>query len=259
MPVPYVSLTDDAPADMPRRAMVLAAGYGTRMQPLTDDRPKGLVDVGGRPLIDHVLDTLARGGIEEVVVNVHHHADRMRAHLEGRGSPGVVISDESDRLMDTGGGVKKALPLLGEDPFFVANCDVLWLDGPRRALHRLWQTWDDAAMDACLMMVRSIATIGYEGIGDFVLDPMGRARRRAEQWVSPLLYGGVSLMHPRLFADTPDEPFSLNLVFDRAAENERLFGMVHDGSWCHVGTPEAVEQVNEFLADWPYAVGGAIP
>ncbi len=243
------------PPMLPRRAMVLAAGLGKRMRPLTNDRPKPMVMVGGRTLVDRTLDNLARSGVETAVVNLHYFADKLEAHLKARtGPPALVLSDERDALLETGGGVKRALPLLGEDPFIVCNSDVLWLDGPERALHRMARAWDDSAMDALLLTARTATAFGYEGAGDVTMDPLGRLTRRAEGRVAPLLYGGVMIVHPRLFAHAPEGAFSFNVLFDHALAEERLFGLVHDGEWCHVGTPEGVREVEAYLREWPWAV-----
>ena len=221
---------------IPRRAMVLAAGLGTRMRPLTDTVPKPLVRVRGRALIDIALDRLDEVGVDTCVVNVHHLADKVRAHVADRVRPRVVVSDETGRLMETGGGVRKALPLLGDDPFFVINADVMWLNGVRPALTRLAEAWDDARMDALVLVLRLVGANGYEGPGDFFVDPLGRPRRRRSHEIAPFVYAGVQVLSPRLFEDTPDEPFSLNRLYDRALDEDRFRALPHDGEWYHVGT-----------------------
>lgn len=231
----------------PDRAMVLAAGLGTRMRPLTADRPKPLVEVAGRALIDHVLDRFQAFGVDRVVVNTHHHAERLEAHLAGRASPAVAISREPERL-ETGGGVRRALPLLGPGPFFVANADALWRDGPVSALFRLTQAWDDGRMDGLLLLVPTARAAGAAGTGDFDLAPDGRLVRRVPGVPAPFVYGGVHVTAPRLFADAPDGAFSLNLLWDRALAEGRLFGLVHDGAWHHVGTPAAVAAATAALS-----------
>ena len=228
--------------------MVLAAGHGKRMLPLTLTLPKPLVEVAGRPLIDFALDTLARAGVRTAVVNVHHHADRLEAHLRGRSKPAIVISDERDRLLDTGGGIKRALPLLGPDPFLTYNADSLWVEGPHSNLDRLIAAWDPACMDVLMLVAPTATSFGYDGPGDFAMDASGRLRRRREREITPFVFAGVSIMRPELFADTPDGPFSSNLVYDRAIEAERLHGLRLDGEWLHVGTPDAIAVAEERLA-----------
>ncbi|KAA5607174.1 nucleotidyltransferase family protein [Roseospira marina] len=220
--------------------MVLAAGKGSRMRPITKRTPKPLIKVRGVPVIDWTLDRMATVGVETCVVNVHHLADDVRAHLAHRKTPTIVFSDETDQLMDTGGGVKRALPLLGPDPFLVANGDILWLDGIRPALTRLAEAWDPARMDMLLLVVPLASANGYEGRGDFCLDGWGRPRRRKSHEIAPFVHGGVLITTPTLFEDTPDEPFSLNRLFNRAMDEERLYATVHDGEWYHVGTPAAL-------------------
>jgi len=215
-------------------AMVLAAGLGTRMRPLTDDRPKPLIALAGRTLIDRVLDHLQAAGVTRIVVNIHYKGEMIAAHLAGR--PGIVLSPEETRL-ETGGGVRNALPHLGDGPFFVVNSDAVWLDGPSPILARMMRCWDDASMNALLLLQRTAAIRGDVGQGDYFLDSEGRARRRQESRVAPYLFAGVQILHPRLFADAPDGAFSLNLLYDRAEAAGRLHGLVHDGEWYHVGTP----------------------
>ncbi len=227
-------------ATMPKTAMVLAAGLGTRMRPLTDRVPKPLVPVGGKPLIDHVLDRLAQAGVERAVVNVHHFAEQMIDHIEGRSEPRITISDERGLLLDTGGGVMKALPMLGETPFFHLNADTIWIDGVRSNLMRLAEAFDAGTMDALLLLAPTAGSIGYPGRGDFVMASDGRLRRRAERDVAPFVYAGAAILTPRLFDNAPEGAFSLNALFDRAAAAGRLFGLRLEGLWMHVGTPEAI-------------------
>lgn len=229
--------------------MLLAAGLGTRMKPGFPDLPKALVPVRGRPLIDHALDRLAAAGVETVVVNVHDRAEMLRAHLAKRQAPEIVISDESGLLLDTGGGIARALPLLGPGPFYTMNVDSLWIEGMGSALDRLAAQWDETRMDALLLLAPVLHAVGYEGRGDFLMDAMGRLSRRPETWVAPFVWTGVQIAHPRLFADCPQGPFSLNLLFDRAIAEERLFGLRHDGVWMHVGTPKARATAEEILRD----------
>ncbi|MFZ0621552.1 MAG: nucleotidyltransferase family protein [Pseudolabrys sp.] len=225
---------------VPRRAMILAAGLGTRMRPLTYTLPKPLVKVAGKPLIDHVLDRLAETGVECVVVNVHHLADQMQRHLAQRKQPQIVISDERGLLLGTGGGVKKALPELGDAPFFHINSDTIWIDGVKPNLARLADAFDPAAMDALLLLAPTNGSIGYSGRGDFAMAADGQLRKRAEQEVAPFVYAGAAILSPALFKSTPEGELSLTTLFDRAAQARRLHGLRMEGLWMHVGTPEAI-------------------
>ena len=230
----------------PTRAMVLSAGLGERMRPLTDTTPKPMIEVRGQPMIDRVLDRLEAAGVREAVVNLHHLGDSLERHLATRRRPKIVFSHEAD-LLDTGGGVAKALPRLGKQPFFALNGDVVWLDGGSPALGRLAAAWDDAAMDVLLLLHPTVFAHGYHGAGDFFMSPLGALRRRREREVAPFIFTGVQILHPRIFADLPEGAFSLNLLYDRAAEAERLWGLRHDGEWFHVGTPEALAEVEDAL------------
>ena len=223
------------------RAMVLAAGLGTRMRPLTDTLPKPLVAVAGKALIDHVLDRLAGAGVANAVVNVHHMADAIERHLKGRTRPKILISDERGELLDTGGGVVKALKLLGDRPFFHINSDTIWIEGVTPNLGRLAAMFDPAEMDAVVLLAATATSIGYDGRGDFAMGPDGRLRRRGEREVVPFVYAGAAILSPTMFADAPKGPFSLNGVFDRAIEAGRLFGLRLEGTWMHVGTPAAIK------------------
>ncbi|MBS0532220.1 MAG: nucleotidyltransferase family protein [Proteobacteria bacterium] len=225
----------------PTRAMVLAAGLGLRMRPLTDNLPKPLVPVAGRPLLDHVLDKLADAGVCEAVVNVHYLPDQIIDHVAHRSHPRVIISDERDEVLDTGGAVVKALPLLGDAPFFHLNADTMWIDGVRPNLTRMAEAFDPARMDILLLMAPTTSSIGYGGSGDYAMLADGALRRRKENQVVPFVYAGVAIMSPALFAGAPTGKFSLTKMFDRANEQERLFGLRLDGVWMHVGTPEAVQ------------------
>jgi N-acetyl-alpha-D-muramate 1-phosphate uridylyltransferase len=224
----------------PRSAMVLAAGLGTRMRPLTDTMPKPLVRVAGKPLLDHVLDRLADAGVEKAVVNVHHFADQMSQHLTRRTLPRIVISDERGLLLGTGGGVRKALPELGDGPFFHINSDTIWIDGVKPNLARLAEAFDPAAMDALLLLSPTAGSIGYTGRGDFAMAQDGRLTRRGEQEVAPFVYAGAAILLPSLFAHAPKGEFPLTEMFDRAAEKGRLSGLRLEGMWMHVGTPDAI-------------------
>lgn len=230
-----------------RRAMVLAAGLGTRLRPLTDRLPKPLVSVAGETLIDRILDRLTEAGVEEVVVNLHHKADQLSAHLARRTGPRIIESRE-EALLETGGGVREALSLLGDDPFFVVNGDVLWRNGRRSALERLATAWDDGRMDGLLLLQRTVSAVGYDGHGDFMLTQDGMVRRPKPGEVPPYIFAGVQVLHPRLFAEAPASPFSLARLYFPAAEAGRLGGILHDGEWYHVGTPEALAEAEETLA-----------
>ena len=231
----------------PRRAMVLAAGLGLRMREVSDTLPKPLIEVHGRTLIDHAFDRLVHSGVEYVVVNLHYRGEMIRDHLASRSDITIDYSEEAE-LLETGGGVRKALGLLGPDPFYVVNADALWLNGPYSALDRLAATWRDDAMDGLLLIYETIEAKGYEGVGDFLVEQDGALKRRPESEVSPYLFTGVQILHPRLFADAPDDPFSLNLLYDRAIEHGRLFGSIHDGIWFHVGSAAGLEAAEEFMA-----------
>ena len=231
---------------VPEKAMVLAAGLGTRLRPLTETRPKPLVEINGRALIDHVLDRLDAAGIKEAVVNTHHLADQVEKHLEGRSSPKIRLSPEKE-LLETGGGVAKALAMLGSQPFFVVNVDALWLNGPFDALRRMAATWDDGRMDGLLLLHSTVDAYGYRGVGDFCADGDGLLTRPPEGEVSPWLFTGIQILHPRLFAHAPGGAFSLNVLYGQAMEAGRLYGAVHDGEWFHVGTPEGVEEAETYM------------
>jgi MurNAc alpha-1-phosphate uridylyltransferase len=231
----------------PDTAMVLAAGFGKRLRPLTEETPKPLVKVADRPLIDWVLDRLVEGGVKRAVVNTHWLGERIVEHLAHRRAPEIVYSHEEE-ILETGGGIKKALPLLGPGRFFAVNAKILWLDGKANALHRLAEAWDEERMDALLLLQATATAVGYDGTGDFTLDPQGLIRRRHEREVAPFLFSGIQLLHPRLFQGSPDGFFSLNVLYDRAIEAGRLYGLRHDGEWYHVSTPRQLTEVEERLA-----------
>ena len=228
--------------------MVLAAGFGTRMRPVSLRTPKPLVPVNGRALIDHCLDGLAAAGVATAVVNVHYLADQIEAHLARRSSPKSIVSDERGTLLDTGGGIRRALPSLGPDVFFLRNSDSFWLEGVKPNLLWLLESWDDARMDALLLLASTVTAVGYAGQGDFFLDKEGRLSRRAERSVAPFAYAGAALLHPRLFAQAPEGAFSLNLLFDRAIAAGRLFGTRLDGTWINVETPGAIAAAETAIA-----------
>ncbi len=234
---------------IPRAAMVLAAGLGKRMRPLTATRPKPLVEVAGATLLDHALARLAAEGVAEAVVNVHYMADRIEAHLAAR-APGLTvhISDERAALLETGGGVAKALPLIAADPFIVVNSDNFWIDGAVPTLATLAAAWDPRRMDALLLLVPLARANGYEGQGDFHMDAGGALRRRVGMRMAPYVFSGVQILSKRLFAGVPVEPFSLNRLYDRALAQGRLHGVAHGGLWFHVGTPQAIAETEAVLA-----------
>ena len=229
-----------------RRAMVLAAGLGTRMRPVTDTLPKPLIEINGRALIDHALDRLQAAGVTDAVVNTHHLADQVEAHLKDRTSPAIKLSPEK-KLLETGGGIANALALLGDGPFFTVNADTFWLNGPLDTLGRLADTWDDANMDGLLLLHSTVEAYGYTGLGDFRAAGDGLLERRPEAEVSPWLFTGIQILHPRVFEDAPQGAFSLNRLYDQAIEAERLYGVVHDGEWFHVGTPEGLQEAETYM------------
>ncbi len=229
--------------------MVMAAGKGTRMQPLTNAMPKPLVPFMGRPLIDHVLDRLEEAGIEEVIVNSHHFADMLEAHVLKRERPRIVLSDERGELLDTGGGAKKALPLLGDDPVITFNSDSVWYegDGTGENIRNLINYFDPDTMDALLMIADAGTTIGFVGRGDFHMDAEGRLTRRGDAAMAPCMFAGVQVIKPQLFAGGPSGAFSTNLIWDRLIAKGTLFGHRMRGTWMHVGTPEDLEKSETFL------------
>jgi len=229
----------------PKRGMVLAAGLGLRMRPMTDRLPKALITLAGRSLLDHAIDRLAAVGVERVVVNAHYLAEMVSHHLASRTAPKITVSRE-DELLETGGGVLKALPLLG-DVFYVVNSDVFWLDGRTPALLRLARAFDADRLDALLLLQRTVTALGYEGRGDFMLDPLGGLRRRGEREVAPHLFAGVQILSKRLFADAAPGKFSLNSLYDRAIAAGRIAGIVHDGEWYHIGTPDGLTRAEARL------------
>ena len=228
--------------------MVLAAGFGERMRPLTLRMPKPLVPLAGRPLLDHVLDRLAAAGVTTAVVNVHYLPEQLEAHLASRNGkpPETLVSDERGVLLDTGGGAKKALPLLGRGPFFIHNADSVWSEGATPALTRLLRKWNPATMDCLLLLAPTATSIGYAAKGDFSMAPDGRLARRGNE-VVPFAFAGVSLCDERLFKDTPEGRFSLNLLWDRALANGKLYGVRLDGRWMHVGTPDALAEAETLV------------
>jgi MurNAc alpha-1-phosphate uridylyltransferase len=234
-------LRAEVAAEVPRTAMIMAAGLGKRMRPLTATRPKPLIEVGGKPLLDHALDRLRAAGVKKVVVNVHYLADALEAHLATRAEGlEVIISDERSLLMETGGGLVKAAPLIDCDPFLALNSDNLWVDGPADTLRLLASQWDDSKMDALLLLVPQASALNHKGIGDFHMDRSGRLRRRQKSHVAPFVFTGIQIVSKRLLRDAPSDPFSTNILWDRAIDDGRCFGAVHQGLWFDVGTPQAI-------------------
>jgi len=231
----------------PKKAMVLAAGLGTRLRPITETRPKALVEVGGKTLLDHALDRLAEAGVEDAVVNTHHLADRIERHVAGRSWPRIHLSHEAE-ILDTGGGIAKALPLLGPDPFYVVNAKVVWLGGRKDALLQLAEAWNGAEMDGLLLMQPTASAVGYDGLGDFTMDQLGHLAWRPAQIVVPFVYASIQILHPRLFEGAPKGAFSLHPLWTRAMEAGRLFGLRHDGAWYHVATSAGLAEVARALS-----------
>jgi MurNAc alpha-1-phosphate uridylyltransferase len=235
---------------VPDTAMVMAAGLGKRMRPLTATRPKPLIEVNGKPLIDHVFDRLRAAGVSKAVVNVHYLADALEAHLRSQANGlEVSISDERGLLLETGGGMVKAAPLIHSDPFFAINSDNYWVDGPTDTLRLLASQWDDAAMDALLLLVPHARAYNHRALGDFHMDRFGRLQRRGRSKVAPYVYTGIQLVSKRLLRDGPDGPFSTNIFWDRAIAEGRCFGAVHQGLWFDVGTPAAIRETEATLVD----------
>jgi MurNAc alpha-1-phosphate uridylyltransferase len=229
-------------------AMIMGAGMGLRMRPLTDDRPKPLVTVGGKTLIDHSIDRLVAAGVTRIIVNLHYRGEMLRAHLARRHDAEIIFSDETDKLLDTGGGVVKALPLLGAAPFFILNSDSIWVEGATTALPAMIDEWDESRMEGLLLLADRHTAMGYEGKGDFVLMKDGRiGRARDHLGVPACAYPGVQIAHPRMFENAPEGAFSTNLMWDRAIAKGRLFGTLLDGVWIHVGTPQAREEAEAYL------------
>lgn len=245
-----LKLRAEIAAEVPKTAMVMAAGLGKRMRPLTATRPKPLVEVAGKPLLDHVFDRLRAAGVEKVVVNVHYLPDALEAHLAARADGlDIAISDERPQLLETGGGLVKAAPLIEDDPFLAVNSDNLWIDGPSDTLKLLSSHWDGSRMDALLLLVPLARALNHRGLGDFHMDRSGRIRRRERPRVAPFVYTGVQILSKALLKDAPEGPFSTNLLWDRAMKQGRCFGAVHQGLWFDVGTPQAIRQTEAYLRE----------
>lgn len=243
-------LRPEIATDVPDTAMVMAAGLGKRMRPLTATRPKPLIELNGKPLIDHVLDRLRAAGVTKAVVNVHYLPDALEAHLKARaGGLDIRISDERELLLETGGGLVRAAPLIDCDPFLAVNSDNYWIDGPTDSLRLLASQWDDKAMDALLLLVPQARAYNHRGLGDFHMDRFGRLRRRGRSRVAPYVFTGIQMVSKRLLHHSPDGPFSTNILWDRAIGDGRCFGAVHQGLWFDVGTPASVRATEAALGD----------
>ena len=227
------------------QAMILAAGEGRRLRPLTDHTPKPLIQVGGKAMLDHALDQLAAVGVKRCVVNTYHLADQIQAHVKGRTNPEVMISHETT-LLDTGGGIMKALPHFEGEPFFVLNADIWWRDAKDSCLTQLNQFWDSSQMDALLLLVPMEKAIGYTGVGDYFLTSEGKAHYRKDQSTAPYIFSGIRILHPRLFAGQEIRPsFSIMPFFHKAEEQGRLFGLAYDGDWGDIGTLESLKAIHD--------------
>lgn len=243
-------LRAEVEAEVPSTAMIMAAGLGKRMRPLTATKPKPLIEVNGKALLDHVLEKLRAAGVQKVVVNVHYLADAIEAHLVTRAHGlEVTISDERGLLMETGGGMVKASPLIDSDPFLALNSDNLWIDGPADTIKLLASQWDGTKMDALLLLVPQARALGHKGLGDFHMDRTGRIRRRERSHVAPFVFTGIQIASKRLLRDAPDGPFSTNILWDRAIGEGRAFGAVHQGLWFDVGTPQSIPFTEAALED----------
>jgi len=243
-------LRAEVKGDVPRTAMIMAAGLGKRMRPLTASRPKPLIEVAGKALLDHVLDRLRASGVQKVVVNVHYLADAVEAHMESRPHGlDYAISDERDLLLETGGGLVRARDLIDSDPFLAVNSDNYWVDGPADTLKLLASHWDGDKMDALLLLVPLARAQNHRGMGDFHMDREGRVRRREKGHVAPFVFTGIQMMSKRLLRDAPDGPFSTNILWDRAIDEGRCFGAVHQGLWFDVGTPKSIKLTESALED----------
>lgn len=231
-------------------AMIMAAGLGKRMRPLTATIPKPLIQVQGKALLDHVLDRVRDAGIRKAIINVHYLADAVEAHVARlSGDVNITVSDERSELLETGGGVTKALPLIDADPFFVLNSDAMWIDGPSDTLRLMAARWDPDTMDALLLLVPQARAHCHKGGGDFHMDSIGRLRRRGSGKIAPFVYSGIQLLSKRLFEDAPSGPFSTNILWDSAIEEGRAFGLAHQGLWFDIGTPTAIKKAEAMLVD----------
>jgi MurNAc alpha-1-phosphate uridylyltransferase len=229
--------------------MIMAAGFGTRMRPLTNDIPKPLVKVRGKALIDYVIDRLVADGVKTIVVNIHYKGDQVRTHLAKRKDAEFIISDETDTILDSGGGIFKALPHFKGEPFYHANADTLWVEGASHALPRLRAAWDPYRMDALMLLASTVTTVCYDGRGDFMMDAEGKLSRVPEGRISPFVWMSLEILHPRLFDGAESGKFSINPLWDKAIAKGRLYGQRLDGVWMHIDRPDAVKESEEYLAD----------
>ena len=243
-------MTDPIRDKIGSHAMVLAAGFGQRMRPLTNTTPKPLIKVSGRPLIDYAIEHLRKAQVHHAVVNVHYLAQQLVDWSKTISDPAITISDETDAILDTGGGIARALPLLGTEAFYVMNSDSFWIDRGTPALKRLKSAWNPDKMDCLLLLMKPEMTTGYDGTGDFEMASDGRLTRKAAGLKSALTYIGGYLVHPRLFLGAPQSAFSMNLLWDKAIAAGRLYGLEQDGHWLHVGTPEAIAKAEQVLANY---------
>lgn len=234
---------------LPDKAMILAAGLGTRMMPLTADKPKPLVVLQGKTLIDHAIDRLKAGGIDTFVVNVHYKAEMLVAHLQKRRDVTIHICDETKEILDTGGAIKRALSYFDGKPFFTYNSDSLWVEGMGRSIARMRAHWDERTMDSLMLLAPTTSAVGYDGNGDFDMSPSGLLSRKREARVTPFVFTGLQIMHPRLLEGAPEVRFSINPYWNKAIEAKRLFGIRLDGVWLHVGTPQGLKDAETYLAD----------
>jgi len=230
-------------------AMVMAAGHGTRMRHLTKDKPKALIEVAGKPMVDHAIDRLKAAGIKRIIVNIHAFAEQVRAHLEARNDDSIIISDETGELLETGGGIKKALPLLGDGPIITHNCDSIWVEGMGQTIPRLMDRFDADKMDALLVLAVTANIVGDVARGDFTMDAEGRIEWREVSSVAPFMFTGVQIIKPQIFADVAETAFSTSKIWTPLMEKGTAYGLRHDGVWMHVGTPEALEDAQAFLRD----------
>ena len=234
-----------------KTAIILAAGLGTRLKPITNHTPKPLVIVNKRPLLDYTIDRLVQNGIKKLIINIHHLGNKIKQHVSDRKDIKIVLSDETKMLLETGGGIKNALNIIGKRPFYAVNGDVIWIDGPRSATSRLAGFWNEQNMDMLLLLHPRKTAVGYSGPGDFTLNSSGNIQRRHMNTNAPYVFSGVQIIHPRIFNDSPEAPFSLNTLYDQAIEKKRLFGLIHDGEWIHIGNNSELNQAQNFLTNYP--------
>ena len=229
-------------------AMILAAGLGRRLQPITINTPKPLVMVAGKPIIGYAIDHFVKAGLGRLVVNVHYLADQVITYLENRNDIEIIVSDETNQILDTGGGIKKALPFLGNKPFFTCNSDIIWHDKYQDALKGLLSAWNNNNMDALLLLKSTDSAFGYNGKGDFFMEPSGRVKRKNAEGSAPFVFAGLQLIKPSIFEEYPEVPFSLNKIFDKLLSSGRLFGFVYNGSWLHIGDIDGLKIAENYFS-----------